>query len=98
MLAPEKGIIMVIKRALGSSVLALTLLVGGLLTSLPVAEAATPSFLFTVQAVSGSTSVLPAGSGVDERFTLSLRGVDPVTKFADRPFRSASVMSPAALV
>ncbi|MDD2817432.1 MAG: hypothetical protein PHN51_01390 [Candidatus Nanopelagicales bacterium] len=66
--------------------------------SISEVNAATPSYLFTVQSVSGSTSVLPAGPGVDERFTLSLRGVDPVTKFADRPFRSASVMSPSALV
>ncbi len=62
------------------------------------AQAATPEYLFTVQAVKGSTSAGHAAKGEDERFTLTLQGVDPVTKFADRPFRSASVMSPAALV
>ena len=62
------------------------------------AQAATPSYLFTVQAIAGSTISIQAGKGEDERFTLTLRGVDPVTKFADRPFRTASVISPATLV
>ena len=62
------------------------------------AQAASPAYLFAVQAVNGSTSTVSAAKSEDERFTLTLRGVDPVTKFADRPFRSASVMSPGALV
>ena len=62
------------------------------------AQAATPEYLFTVQGVNGSTQAGSPAKGQDERFTLTIRGVDPVTKFADRPFRSASVMSPAALV
>ena len=62
------------------------------------AQAATPAYLFTVQAVAGSTVPDRPAQGEDERFTLTLRGVDPVTKFADRPFRTASVMSPAAVV
>lgn len=62
------------------------------------AQAATPEYLFTVQAVNGSTQPGNPTKGEDERFTLTLSSVDPVTKFADRPFRSASVMSPAALV
>lgn len=61
-------------------------------------QAATPEYLFTVQAVNGSTQPSNPAKGEDERFTLTFSGVDPVTKFADRPFRSASVMSPAALV
>ena len=61
-------------------------------------QAASPAYLFAVQAVNGSTSTVSAAKGENERFTLTLRGVDPVTKFADRPFRSASVMSPTALV
>ena len=59
------------------------------------AQAATPSYLFTVEASSGSTAPGQPAKGQDERFTLTIRGVEPVTKFADRPFRSASVMSPA---
>jgi hypothetical protein len=74
------------------------LAVAGLLTAGSPAQAATPAYLFTVQAVAGSTTPGHSATGEDERFTLTLRGVDPVTKFADRPFRAASVMSPAALV
>jgi hypothetical protein len=62
------------------------------------AQAATPSYLFTVEAAAGSTASVRPAQGEDERFTITMRGVEPVTKFADRPFRSASVMSPAALV
>ena len=61
-------------------------------------QAAAPSYLFTVEATAGSTAPGQPVKGQDERFTLIMRGVEPVTKFADRPFRSASVMSPAALV
>jgi hypothetical protein len=62
------------------------------------AQAATPSYLFTVEAAAGSTASVRPAQGEDERFNITMRGVEPVTKFADRPFRSASVMSPAALV
>lgn len=62
------------------------------------AQASTPEYLFTVQAVNGSTQPDNPAKGENERFTLTIHGVDPVTKFADRPFRSASVMSPGALV
>lgn len=63
-----------------------------------VAQAATPSFLFTVEAARGATAPMRPATGEDERFTLTLSVLAPVTKFADRPFRSASVISPAALV
>ena len=72
--------------------------VGVLGASSSSARPVLPSYLFTVQAVSGETRSVSSTQGEDERFSLSLRGVDPITKFADRPFRSASVMSPAALV
>ena len=55
------------------------------------------SYLFTVDAAFGSTRPLARGPQAEERFTLTLTGVDPVTKFADRPFRDASVISPGAL-
>jgi len=91
-----------IKRSLvavmATSVSGALIVVAGLLGFASPAQAATPSYLFTVQAVSGSTVPGAPLAGSDERFTLSLRGVDPITKFADRPFRNASVMSPAALV
>jgi hypothetical protein len=69
-----------------------------LVASSAPAQAANPSYLFTVQAVAGSTVLGQTSKGEDERFTLTMRGVDPVTKFADRPLRAASVISPAALV
>lgn len=64
----------------------------------PKAQSANPSYLFTVVAAAGSTVPGQPARGEDERFTLSLSGVDPVTKFADRPLRAASVLSPEALV
>ncbi len=69
-----------------------------LLASNSPAQAANPSYLFTVEAASGSTVSGQTTKGEDERFTLTLSGVNPVTKFADRPLRAASVLSPAALV
>jgi len=57
-----------------------------------------PSYLFTVVAAAGATVPGKPSQGEDERFTLSLTGVDPVTKFADRPLRAASVLSPEELV
>lgn len=56
------------------------------------------SFLFTVQAVGGTTAPLPKQGKVDERFSLTLTGVSPVTQFSDRPFRDSTIISPAALV
>ncbi|MEI8261394.1 MAG: hypothetical protein WCG77_07805 [Actinomycetes bacterium] len=87
-----------LKRTAATTLALVTLAVAGLLTAGSPAQAATPAYLFTVQAVAGSTTPGHSATGEDERFTLTLRGVDPVTKFADRPFRAASVMSPAALV
>jgi len=55
------------------------------------------SFLFTVESATGTTTPLAHGASVDERFTLTLTGVDPITMFADRPFRDASIISPGAL-
>jgi len=92
------GIKRTLVAALATSVSAALAVTGGLLGFASPAQAVSPSYLFTVQAVSGSTLLGTAQKGEDERFTLSLRDVDPVTKFADRPFRNASVMSPAALV
>jgi hypothetical protein len=65
----------------------------------PVAlsEAKNPSYLFTVVAAAGSTAAAQPFLDEDERFTLSLSGVDSVTKFADRPLRAASVLSPQEL-
>jgi len=87
-----------IRRTASATLALVTLAVPGLISMSSHAQAATPSYLFTVQAASGSTAPGQSATGEDERFTLTLRGVDPVTKFADRPFRAASVMSPAALV
>ncbi len=75
-----------------------TALAGAGLAPAASAQGPSPAYLFTVQAGSGTTVPGTAAKGQDERFTLTMRGVDPVTKFADRPFRTASVMSPAALV
>lgn len=55
-----------------------------------------PSYLFTVEAASGSTTITSDRSR-PERLTLTLDGVRPVTMFADRPFRKATLISPAAL-
>jgi len=59
-----------------------------LVASSAPAQAANPSYLITVQAVAGSTVLGQTSKGEDERFTLTMRGVDPVTKFADRPLRA----------
>jgi hypothetical protein len=53
-------------------------------------------FLFTVESASGTTRKLQHTAEV-ERFTLTLVGVAPVTRFADRPFRDASILSPRSL-
>lgn len=55
------------------------------------------SFLFTVEATSGSTAKLKKTSK-GETFTLSLDRLAPVTMFSDRPFRDASLITPKALV
>lgn len=55
-----------------------------------------PSYLFTVESASGSTTPLsPRGTG--ERFTLTLDRPAAVTMFTDRPYRRARLISPAAL-
>lgn len=55
-----------------------------------------PSYLFTVEASEGTTTILtPRGS--TERMRITLDGVEPVTMFADRPMRDARLISPAAL-
>ena len=86
-----------LKRTAATTLALVTLAVAGLFTAGSPAQAAAPAYLFTVQAASGSTATSRTATGEDERFTLTLRGVDPVTKFADRPFRAATVMSPASL-
>jgi hypothetical protein len=57
----------------------------------------TKEALFTVQAANGTTKSLKAAVTEDERFRLTLTGVDPVTKFANRPFRDATLITPEAL-
>lgn len=76
-------------------VLAVVLLEGAVMA--PGVQAVSEEYLFTVQADSGTAVAKKAVAGERERFRLTLRGVDPVTKFADRPFRDAKVISPAAL-
>lgn len=56
------------------------------------------AWLFTAQSASGKTRKLKAKDREDERFMLKLVGVGPVTKFSDRPFRDASLISPRMLV
>lgn len=89
---------MLLNRTTSAVMSLVALAVTGLLATITPAQAATPSFLFTVQAAAGSTVPGRSATGEDERFTLTLHGVAPVTKFADRPFRAASVISPVALV
>lgn len=68
------------------------------LAELASTQGSSEQFLFTLQAASGATVDAQALDGEDERFTLRLSGVDPVTKFSDRPFRDAMVMSVDDLV
>lgn len=67
-------------------------------SSVTSTHSANPSYLFTVVAAAGSIVPSQPARGEDERFTLRFSGVDPVTKFADRPLRAASVLSPEDLV
>jgi len=98
MLEVDEGCGMRLKRS-ASVVLALVAVATTALAASSVpAQAYTPSYLVTVEAASGSTAPGRTAPGEDEHFTLTLRGVDPVTKFADRPFRTATVMTPGALV
>lgn len=53
--------------------------------------------LFTVQAAHGTTRSLKVTGPEDEKFRLTLTGVDPVTVFSNRPFRDAWLISPNAL-
>jgi hypothetical protein len=94
----QMGSHMGIKRIAVATLAMVLSVVAMFVASSSSAQASTPSYLFTVQAVSGATGSPSSPPGEDERFSLSLRGVDPITKFSDRPFRSASVMSPKALV
>lgn len=97
MLTPTKGHDMRIRRVIGTIAAALLpVMLTGTGVAAP-AQAATPSYLFTVQSPTGTTVQGNLLKGENERFTLTMHGVSPVTKFADRPFRNASVMSPAAL-
>ena len=57
----------------------------------------TEEFLFTVQAARGSTTPLKTTGAVDEKFRLTLVSIDPVTMFANRPFRDATLISPRLL-
>jgi len=61
-------------------------------------NAVNPSYLFAIIAATGTTVSGKPRQGEDERFTLTLDAVDSVTEFADRPLRSASVLSPEAFV
>lgn len=53
--------------------------------------------LFTVQAARGTTTPLTADGSVNTRFRFTLTAVDPVTVFANRPYRDAWLISPRAL-
>ena len=57
---------------------------------------ATESYMFTVQAARGSTTAITE-TEASEQFRLTITGVSPVTMFADRPFRDASLITPRSL-
>lgn len=61
-----------------------------------VATSETESFMFTVQAARGFTTPIKE-TETSEKFRLTITGVSPVTKFADRPFRDASLITPRSL-
>ena len=94
-----------VRRLLAAALAAaVTLTAAGLLAAPASASAGSAgqatgsaSYLFTVQAARGTTTPLKVLGSEDERFRLTLTGVDPVTKFADRPFRNASLITPRAL-
>ena len=84
-------------------VMAAALVVGALLPAGPASASPNglpgmPQYLFTIEAGRGTTSPLAHGPQVDEAFTLTLSGLDPVTMFADRPFRKAKLISIGGLV
>lgn len=87
-----------IRKAATAMVAVASMLVVGIALPTSIAQASSPAYLFTVQSVAGSIVPGRPVKGEDERFTLRLNGVDPVTKFTDRPYRAATVMSPSALV
>ena len=89
---------MKIRNSATAIVAAASMLVVGIVLPTSTAQASSPAYLFTVQSVAGSIVMGTPVKGEDERFTLRLNGVDPVTKFTDRPLRAATVMSPSALV
>jgi hypothetical protein len=98
MLEVDEGCGMRLKRSASMFLALAAVAATALAASGAPAQATTPSYLFTVQAAGGSTAPGRTAPGENEHFTLTLRGVDPVTKFADRPFRTATVMTPGALV
>lgn len=73
--------------------------------AVPVATAAPTSppsaeeqFLFTLEATRGATVTRKGPAHVDEMFTLRLSDIGQITRFADRPFRDADVITPRQLV
>lgn len=63
------------------------------------AQAASPAetWLFVAQSAEARTVPMTTTASGQERFRLVLREPTPVTKFADRPFRDAQMISPKAL-
>lgn len=64
----------------------------------PTAAGGSKSWLFAAVSATGRTRPLTPGAHEDERFVLKLIGVPPITKFTDRPFRDATLISPSTLV
>lgn len=62
-------------------------------------QASTPpeTWLFVAQSAEARTTPMSSTASGHERFRLTLRNPTPVTKFADRPFRDAQLISPKAL-
>lgn len=54
-------------------------------------------FLYTVESAGAISTPLKVDGPEDEKFRLTLSGVAPVTVFANRPFRDATLISPRAL-
>lgn len=86
-----------IKRIAATVAVSVLLLAPAMVLSTSAAAPQRESFLFTVEAASAATESVAARAGEDERFTLVMRRVAPVTKFSDRPFRDAMLISPKSL-
>lgn len=89
-------------RSLVMMLTAATVLAAALLPASPVAAEPRASgnseaWLFTAQSASARTHQLEPKAGEDERFRLTLKDVSAITKFSDRPFRDATLISPRAL-